>query len=69
MMEKNNNLMVKSGTDFRNLTKVIVDFTDVAPGARPKLSWEEHAITKDLKEDRKVKKVGQGWDKGLEGGP
>ena len=64
MVEPHNNLFCKSGTDFRNMTKIKVEFPDVPfpPGtapaaARPKLSWEEVLITLDVPEDKAVAKA------------
>jgi len=64
MVEPHNNLFCKSGTDFRNMTKIKVEFPDVPfpPGtapaaARPKLSWEEVLITLDVPEDKAVAKI------------
>lgn len=64
MVEPHGNLFVKSGTDFRNMTKIKVEFPEVphpagtAPAAaRPKLSWEEVLITLDVPEDKAVAKA------------
>lgn len=57
MIEKHGNLLLKSGTDFRNLTHVKVTFPDV-PGQRVGLTWKEIPILLSTPEDKEMRKVG-----------
>lgn len=53
MDEINGVLLVKSGTDFRDLTEITVDFG----GDKPTFSTTRHSITSDLREDAVVKEM------------
>ena len=39
--------VIKSGTDFRELTELTVDFA----GAKPAVTWKQVEVTADLPED------------------
>ncbi|XP_050300775.1 trifunctional nucleotide phosphoesterase protein YfkN isoform X2 [Anthonomus grandis grandis] len=51
----NNKYVIKSGTDFRQLSKICVNFEHVKSGGRPEVTIEEVNVTSQYAEDPKLK--------------
>lgn len=51
LIQPHNNLLVKSGTDFRDITAVYVTFDE---NGVKSYKWERHSITKEIPEDKEM---------------
>lgn len=53
--EVNNKFIVKSGTDFRQMSKIVVNFEKTGVNGKPIVTIEEINVTSAFEEDQKLK--------------
>lgn len=55
VIQINGKYIIKSGTDFKQFSKITVNFDRAGPGATPDVSIEEINVTSSYAEDGKLK--------------